>query len=829
MFKKILPAIVLIIGFSTLPLLVSAQTTSAVAQPAQNGSVSCPTLYRDLDLGMRGDDVIQLQQFLRSQGYFTYPTNTGYYYTTTAKAVRAFQTAQGIVSTGTARSTGFGVVGPKTRAAIAALCGTVGYATPVSSTASTVAPTIAPASAQPRSATFSSACVSNSSPMQDLPIDFRIREGSLDPRPTATQPHSEIIAWKPNQGGTLFAEGLYSDGTWKPLDSGVSYVMYTLQTNPANHKVFSYKMIGSGLAIQYVSEAAKFAQAWNGTTMARFAMPVAVFGSPVEGTTLLWVNASLRATNPSDPTGQPCSLTKTYTIRVSSAPTTPTPTPATVTIVQPSSGASLTAGADNTVQWSLRNATVGDTATIRVSNGTQNYSTTRTIRSSEVNSNVLASLSIPSNAPLGSYTLSVTLSGGVSAQVPVQVRALVAPVTVVSPNGGESWQTGSTQTIRWSGGLPDSKVSLQITGADNAVIVPTTANTGSYSWTVPTGKAPGQYKVLVTCLEACDEAGSRWDTSNATFSVVAPTPTQPVYSVPTITIIQPTAGATFTVGGQYNNSVGWEHKNATVGDTITARVSNGQQTYSTAHVVRNSSSRIYVPIPMPADALPGNYTITVSSSGGASAQMPVLVQGSEARITVVSPNGGETYQAGSTQTIRWSGGTSNSKISLYVSKEAGADYTYIASVPKNTGSYDWTIPAGKAPGQYQVWVFCLEACSNTSTGSMYDTSDRTFSVTASTQSASVWNAFTNASQNTSSPSSGFSYEWTRDLQIGSEYLADVVALQTALRNEGVYAGDVTGGFYAQTFAGVKAFQQKYGIEATGYVGSVTRAKLNQLY
>lgn len=101
----------------------------------------------------------------------------------------------------------------------------------------------------------------------------------------------------------------------------------------------------------------------------------------------------------------------------------------------------------------------------------------------------------------------------------------------------------------------------------------------------------------------------------------------------------------------------------------------------------------------------------------------------------------------------------------------------------------------------------------------------------SSQTASALNAFTSATQTTSvpAPTTGFNYEWTQDLQIGSMNLSDVVALQTALRNEGVYGGDITGGFYAQTFAAVKAFQQKYGIDTTGYVGSITRAKLNELY
>lgn len=75
----------------------------------------------------------------------------------------------------------------------------------------------------------------------------------------------------------------------------------------------------------------------------------------------------------------------------------------------------------------------------------------------------------------------------------------------------------------------------------------------------------------------------------------------------------------------------------------------------------------------------------------------------------------------------------------------------------------------------------------------------------------------------------FTYAWNRNLQFGSPHTADVYALQTALTRNGVYSGDITGGFYGQTFAAVKRFQAKYGIESTGFVGSQTRTKLNGLY
>lgn len=99
------------------------------------------------------------------------------------------------------------------------------------------------------------------------------------------------------------------------------------------------------------------------------------------------------------------------------------------------------------------------------------------------------------------------------------------------------------------------------------------------------------------------------------------------------------------------------------------------------------------------------------------------------------------------------------------------------------------------------------------------------------QTASVINAFDQVA-NTSSAASAqtnFTYAWNHNLQLGSSYTADVYALQTALTKNGMYSGDITGGFYGQTFAAIKRFQSKYGIESTGFVGPLTRAQLNQLY
>ena len=75
----------------------------------------------------------------------------------------------------------------------------------------------------------------------------------------------------------------------------------------------------------------------------------------------------------------------------------------------------------------------------------------------------------------------------------------------------------------------------------------------------------------------------------------------------------------------------------------------------------------------------------------------------------------------------------------------------------------------------------------------------------------------------------FSHVWNRNLQMGSSNTGDISALQTALTRAGVYSGEITGGFYGKTFTAVQQFQRNNGIEATGFVGPQTRARLNALF
>ena len=78
----------------------------------------CPILNRTLARGASGSDVTSLQAYLGV-------SQTGYFGPLTEQAVQQLQVQEGVVSSGSAATTGYGSVGARTRAVFARRCGTV--------------------------------------------------------------------------------------------------------------------------------------------------------------------------------------------------------------------------------------------------------------------------------------------------------------------------------------------------------------------------------------------------------------------------------------------------------------------------------------------------------------------------------------------------------------------------------------------------------------------------------------------------------------------------------------------------------------------------------
>lgn len=101
-----------------------SSTSSSTATTTAVGS-GCPVFPRTLSRGDRGTDVANLQSFLARDPSIYSGDITSFFGPLTEAALRKWQAKNGIVDGGDASSTGWGVLGNRTRAAISSQCSQV--------------------------------------------------------------------------------------------------------------------------------------------------------------------------------------------------------------------------------------------------------------------------------------------------------------------------------------------------------------------------------------------------------------------------------------------------------------------------------------------------------------------------------------------------------------------------------------------------------------------------------------------------------------------------------------------------------------------------------
>jgi len=91
------------------------------------------------------------------------------------------------------------------------------------------------------------------------------------------------------------------------------------------------------------------------------------------------------------------------------------------------------------------------------------------------------------------------------------------PITVTSPNGGETWSSGHSQTITWTDNISENvKIELYWEGIFDSEITSSTTSSGSYSWDIPAGMSSGStYKIKITSTYN----SSIFDFSDANFNM----------------------------------------------------------------------------------------------------------------------------------------------------------------------------------------------------------------------------------------------------------------------------------------------------------------------
>ena len=379
--------------------------------------------------------------------------------------------------------------------------------------------------------------------------------------------------------------------------------------------------------------------------------------------------------------------------------------PPRLTVTSPNGGESWQAGTPHNITWTSANVT-GAIQIQPYLNGV-----------AQANINPTApntgsySWSIPSNYTLGStYKIALSAMSGTVSDFSDGNFSITAPptLTVTSPNGGESWQAGTPHNITWTSANVTGAIQIQpyLNGVAQANINPTAPNTGSYSRSIPTNYTPGStYKIALSAM-----SGTVSDFSDGNFSITAP---------PTLTVTSPNGGESWQAGTTHN--ITWASSNV-IGTIQIQPYSNNVSQANIAAAAPNTGSYSWT---IPTNYTPGStYKIALSamsgtvsdySDGNFSITAPPT-------LTVTSPNGGESWQAGTTHNITWASSNVIGTIQIqpYSNNVSQAN---IAAAAPNTGSYSWTIPTNYPPGS--TYKMSLSAMS----GAIWDFSDANFTIT----------------------------------------------------------------------------------------------------
>jgi hypothetical protein len=269
--------------------------------------------------------------------------------------------------------------------------------------------------------------------------------------------------------------------------------------------------------------------------------------------------------------------------------------------------------------------------------------------------------------------------------------------TITSPNGGEYWLPGQTHTISWqSGNILTGGVNILLyeSGVATKAIVYNAPNTGSYVWTIP-ANAPswiGGPNCQIRIYGADNHYQYVQDYSNAYFEL-DDSWIDVYYPGQDDTYVNP--GGPCYIMWQNNQYPGDNYVNIVLykGGVLDSNIASSTPNDGNYDWTVPSGQQIGT-----------DYQIKVSSTTKAASDISKVF--TITSFAVTSPNGGETWPAGTVHPVTWicSNPPPGVDVLIYLYK-GGSPLNYNYVVTPNDGYCDWCVPANAPPGSdYRVQI-----------------------------------------------------------------------------------------------------------------------------
>ncbi len=292
-------------------------------------------------------------------------------------------------------------------------------------------------------------------------------------------------------------------------------------------------------------------------------------------------------------------------------------------------------------------------------------------------------------------------------------------ISVVVPNGGETWQAGRTYSVTWSSEGPVSAVDIALLhgGQVCAILANSLPNTGIFEWPCTRcGQDSLGYQIRVA-----DAASGLLDVSDLPFAVTV------LDQACTLEVTEPGGDGTWLVGDTMH--IAWERYGACGGVAVIELVQDLMPCSYVAEVTANDGSFDW--IVHTCSLNPHGYRIRVtdlaSGSYDESTGSFTILSGPPApcQVTVLTPNGGEAWTEGLTYAITWDRvATCGQMVDIELVNEVAALRETIASGAPNSGGYTWVAERlGEMAGGYRIRVTDVQSGAS-------DESDGEFSIAA---------------------------------------------------------------------------------------------------
>jgi hypothetical protein len=295
--------------------------------------------------------------------------------------------------------------------------------------------------------------------------------------------------------------------------------------------------------------------------------------------------------------------------------------------------------------------------------------------------------------PYGTVVVAVGLAGQINMSL-CTPGAADPELILASPNGEEEWIGGEKKDILWGSFGDVGNVKLEYStnnGETWNVITASTANNGTYSWTVPNSPS-SQCQVRIS--EASGSVPPDPDTSNANFTIKSGS------SGATITIISPNGGETLLgatthtitwTGSKQYDSIDLEYYDGSEWHVIVSGTEDDGQYNWTVPNISTNNARLWIK----------GWSLTGNAIDYTDSTYEITENSSAAIITLTSPNGGETLVGNTTHTIRW---TSSIQFdSVDIEYYDGSSWHVIENGTEDDGEYDWIVP-NIATNTARMWI-----------------------------------------------------------------------------------------------------------------------------